>query len=603
MFDPKGQKLDMFGSAEAVSPRVVDQEIFGGNGIEIPDSGRVVAKPTPIMAIHADPKQPRRALPITIRMHWDGNPLDVTGMLAQWQSVAEAAYGQSIPLEALLNGEGEGFGADDCPPITQDYLALVRLARSIKAKPGLINPITIIQSDDKLVIETGERRWLSYHLLHLTFGDEWVKIPAAKGDAKNSAWLQAEENTQRRQLNAVSMARQLALLIMAARGEESYKPFEEVVSGGASDRRFYAQVADGNIHRIPRGMGERLQSAMGIGMEQLSQYRRLLRLTDDELVNDGLWTAADVGNWPESTLRELATLPTGKVRDVISRANWTLDDLKALKDAPAPQRPPVTSEWMHKRVRTKGNQFGTVVGVAGEWVDVEFDAGGRSSFVHTDLTIIVGAPTSRPAVTYTPPAPAPQRSTSIPGFSHDFVIGDMVRTRTGSEGEIVGLSGRLVSVKTKNGTTSHDYSLLTKIVTPVITEDMIEPDVDPDAPAPVQEWREGWTDGEGGNNESASDKADSVGHPEPKRILKFGSVESNFLFKMQEVAKLLNDIDTTNLINDLITMTDVQAIALADEQALKPKLDTIWKQMGESVEGWLTNTFAVVLQQIEEAAQ
>jgi hypothetical protein len=42
--------------------QTVSDEIFGGS-IEIPDSGRVVARPTPILSIHADPKQPRRTIP------------------------------------------------------------------------------------------------------------------------------------------------------------------------------------------------------------------------------------------------------------------------------------------------------------------------------------------------------------------------------------------------------------------------------------------------------------------------------------------------------------------------------------------------------------
>jgi hypothetical protein len=81
-------------------------------------------------------------------------------------------------------------------------------------------------------------------------------------------------------------------------------------------------VADGNVHRIPKGMGERIQAAMGLSMEQLSRYRALLKMTDDEQVNDALWTRSDVESWAEGAIREAYTLPIGKVRAVVEREQW-----------------------------------------------------------------------------------------------------------------------------------------------------------------------------------------------------------------------------------------------------------------------------------------
>ena len=439
--------------------------IFGAS--EAPDVGRVVARPTPILSIWADVKQPRRAIPLSIRMHWDGNPLDVAALLEQWATVAANQAGVTIDLEALLNGEGEGIDTDKFPSVAQDFIALVRLAAGIKAD-GLINPITVIESDSKLLIESGERRWLAYHLLYMVMGEAFIKIPAAKGNGNDSVWRQATENTQRRSLNAIGMARQIALLIMAARTSPPiasgtmHKEYDELVSAGVCDRRFYAQVADGNVHRIPKGMGERIQAAMGLGLEQLSQYRRLLHLTDDEQVNDALWTRADVENWPENTLREVATLTAVKVRAVVERDQWTLDDLKALKTPSLPSpiatgegiipRRPVTSEWMNKMVLTKGNLLCKVIGVDGDFIKVTQPNGQAKNYHYTELTISGDKPGAAPVTT--PSAVEPV----------GFGIGDRVRTRTGTEGEVVAVAGRMIGVKTASGVQTHYPDLLTKIV-------------------------------------------------------------------------------------------------------------------------------------------
>jgi ParB-like chromosome segregation protein Spo0J len=613
----------------------VDEAIFGvpGGSLGQLDEGRVVAKATPIMLIWRDPKQPRRAIPSTISMHSDGNPAEVVPMLKQWQLVAEEAAGVKFDVVKLLNGEGEGIDSDKFPSVTLEFLALVRLAQGIKAD-GLINPITVIESDGKLLIESGERRWLAYHLLHLFLGEQWAKIPAAKGNGNDSVWRQATENTQRRQLNAIGMARQIALLIIAARSQENqYQEYEDVVKAGVSDRRFYAQVADGNVHRIPRGMSERIQAAMDLSMEQLSRYRALLRLTSDEQINDALWVRADVDNWAERAIREITTLPMGKVSEVLQRPQWTISDLMALKEMPVdrppstiggqpqqqPQRPaaqpptrPIPAEWLGKHVSTNSGITGKVVDVSGDWIQIIKDDNRQKKSYHYQDMYFVAAP--KPATS----------STAIPGFDHEFRIGDNVRTRTGHEGEVVGLSGRLVTVRTKFSTTPHDHTLLTKIEKPApveqakfvlgdhvttqygrtgivagmegmmvlvnwdnskeqtdmnvlhlelvgdpqINENNIEEDVDPDAPATERQWSEGVSIG--GNNEMTSDKADSV---EPKRIFKKDGDAFALLNALVSYAISQGDSEAGAHIAKITLMTDVQAISLHDAQALKPMLD------------------------------
>jgi hypothetical protein len=659
----KGQKLNLFGGGSDLQS--VADDIYGVS--EIPDSGRVVARPTSIMQIWRDPKQPRRAIPSTISMHNDGNPLEAVPMLQQWQAVAEEAAGVTIPVEALLNGEGEGLDTDKFPSVSQEFVSLVRLAQGIKAD-GLINPITIIESDGKLLIESGERRWLAYHLLNVYLGDQWAKIPAAKSNGGDSVWRQASENTQRRALNAIGMARQIALLIMETRSSgstSSYKSYEDMVKAGGSDRRFYAQVADGNVHRIPKGMGERIQAAMGLSMEQLSRYRALLEMTDDQQINDALWTRADVENWPEFTTREVYTLPSGKVRAVIERVNWSLKDLQALKEVPVAKpfdyppppaaqtvvpRRPVTSEWMQKTILTKAGFLGVVVGMTDTLLTAEMEPDGkRAQFNFQDVTLVANDTNRRPPVV---PAPSPQRSTSVPGFDHEFRIGDKVRTRTGHQGEVVGLSGRLVTVRTANGTNAHDHTLLTKIAAeakfvigdkvrtrngrtggvvegyqgeqvrvnfpgsspfvipeyllfledeePQLDEDDIEEDVDPDAPAPAREWREGWTNGLGGNNQLVADKADSV-EASPELIIDANGSDGLIYANLIQITEQLGDDETASMLKHNLDITDVEVRSWGNAEQVSMKLNGMYAQLSKSLEKLLTSWYAEQLQLMEEA--
>jgi preprotein translocase subunit YajC len=354
-------------------------------------------------------------------------------------------------------------------------------------------------------------------------------------------------------------------------------------------------------------------------MEQISQYRRLLRLTEDEAVNDALWTKADVENWPEGWLREVSILTPVKVSQVISRATWTIDDLKALKEAPVtnpypvtaerfqqPQQPPATTEWMGKTILTKAGFYGVVRSVSGDLLTAEMEPDGkRAAFHYKDVTLVAADAHRRPPMTMTPPASTHSGANGDP-FTHKFAIGDTVRTRTGTVGEVVGISGRLVTVKTVNGTMVHDWSGLVKIEkpsplapsVPQIREEDIEEDVDPEATPPERPWSEGVSFGE--NHLDASDKVDSVASI-PQLIIQPNTFNFNFLLKLMAVAQLLNDGQTTMLINDLMKMTDQDASQMAASGQLKGRLDTIYGQMGNAMESWMTGQFADVLNQIETA--
>jgi len=292
------------------------------------DTGRMIGKPVDIMSVWADRQQPRRAVPGLIRSNWDGNPAQVADLLSHWQTVAEQKAGTTIPVMDILKGRG-GIESETSHPHFDEFMALLTLAQSIQ-RDGLVNPISIIRRGSSYVIESGERRWLAYHLLNHLVDKTYGKIPAIESKSSESVWRQAHENMQRSDLNAIEKARQLALLIMDLRGgQTNYNGYEDVVVG--CDRIFYAQVANGNHHPIPKGMSERIQSAMRLKRNTIAEYRSLLRLTDDnevDGVNDILWLRADEEDWAFRALVDFSRLPLDTLRAIVLQRSFTLEDLR-----------------------------------------------------------------------------------------------------------------------------------------------------------------------------------------------------------------------------------------------------------------------------------
>lgn len=459
---------------DGLDPAVVDEAIFGTGSLDKLNTGRIVAKPIDIMDIWADVQQPRRAVPPTIGLHRTGSPDEVADLLTAWHTAAQMASQTTIDVEALLRGEGEGVDADNKPSVYLDYIELVRLAAGI-ARDGLLNPITVVESDGHYLIETGERRWLAHHLLRLHQGDQWARVPAQVANGEGFVWRQASENTARRQLNAIGMARQLALLIMAARDKigQGYRDYAEVVGAMNCDRRFYAQVADGNTHRIPSGMAERIQAAMNLSEKRVADYRTLLRLTDDDLINDVLWVRADAENWPERGLRDVRTLPAGKVAEVVRRDTWTIEDLRPAPTLPTgnvaeparvtgPNMPPggpVPQEWMNQWVQTDTGLTGKVVGVSGNWITYREKNTGQQRSADYRKLVIIPEPTLTPRSLESLAASPSERGEDLPTVA----VGDTVLTRTGSTGTVKYVNGRMILVEDANGQKAHDLGTLRQV--------------------------------------------------------------------------------------------------------------------------------------------
>lgn len=288
------------------------QETFGS-------VGREKIRQIAIETIQPDPLQPRRATPSAVRQYYsNSNPAAMQHFFAQWlQEIKLERGGESLDVDAYLRGDEtdrapailtdeddeslDRIGSDTQPgPLETAFMKIIDLAASIR-RDGLTNPITVArhQQREGYVIETGERRWLAYYLLnwraaYLLDEDTWQKIPARIVDGV-SIWRQASENNTRDDLNAISKARQFALLLMDLYGMEAFQTAEVF----DMPQQFYAQVEDGSAYRIPHGSSESLLNAMGLqSANQLRQYRRLLRLPEP------VWILADDLNWSESFIRK-----------------------------------------------------------------------------------------------------------------------------------------------------------------------------------------------------------------------------------------------------------------------------------------------------------
>ena len=285
------------------------------------DNQRKTARPVDISNIWPDRAQPRRAVPLRARMYWDGDPRNVAQLFAGWQQELRHE-GSFLELEALLHQTHLPQGVDgnqdesnvdaawleQVGPLAAALMELAALALSIR-QSGLTNPITVARAERAFMLETGERRWLAWHLLHLHFPQEnWTHIPAHLVEYVD-VWRQAGENSARRNLNAIGRARQLAILLMDLLRERGYsfRDYDEVLAAGGNEREYYAQVADGHEFRVPRGEGERLLHAMGLkSPTQLRQYRALLRLDDQR------WQQADERDLAEGEIRRLQGTDAGR---------------------------------------------------------------------------------------------------------------------------------------------------------------------------------------------------------------------------------------------------------------------------------------------------
>ncbi len=269
-------------------------------------------KRLPLDKVMPDPTQARRVMPGWLRLRWITQSDTVVNILNQWLELAnkEATKRKRPELDVpfLLSRDtdltrvGWDSKEDTEPemgPIEADFRALLQLAASIRLH-GLANPVTVVTlPNGSYQLETGERRLLAYNLLHMLPGhveeQEFDAIPARVVEQKD-LWRQAAENGARQDLNAISIARQLALLLMDIYQEKgdfsTWSPHLDV--------EWYSQVRDSKQFPVPYGRGSEIAAALGLkSANQIRQYRALLSLPKS------VWQLADEFDWTEYRVREL----------------------------------------------------------------------------------------------------------------------------------------------------------------------------------------------------------------------------------------------------------------------------------------------------------
>lgn len=263
---------------------------MSGRIVDIQTKPIIRAKPIDIFKIQPNPMQPRRVIPSRFR---EGPLID---QIEAWLDEVETISGRAFPLAALIKGAIELRAREERVATTEELpmLRLADLAASIH-QDGLTNPITVVGAGDNFLIETGERRWVAYHVLHeYVGGDAYRAIPARRVSELN-LWRQASENTARDNLNAIARARQIALLLMDMHGWDNFAPIETF----DCEQDFYAQVADSVKWRVPYGRAEQLCAACGFeNASRIRQYRALLRLSREQ------WNRADDQDITEFELRK-----------------------------------------------------------------------------------------------------------------------------------------------------------------------------------------------------------------------------------------------------------------------------------------------------------
>ena len=344
----------LFANPNSLDPKTADAIGFGLGDLALEiaaaDSEFQAIEAVSIHDIYPNLIQPRYSIPHDLADIFSLQPGSVVDILERWIieiqmepgkkdfDITDYLRGQSTDRGALVETDDTEHGEEEQPATAKRaaLMKLIDLAASIR-RDGLSNPISLARQGDRYEIETGERRWLAYHILYWKFGDgdrrpdgsivNWSRIPA-RIVSRVDAWRQASENNARDNLNAIGRARQLALLLMDLHGWDNFIPLPEC----GSEQSFYAQVADGKSWRIPRGQGERLLNAMGLSTSsQLRQYRALLRLPAD------LWRRGDDEDLTEGELRKIKAALDSVTRVTVARPSKRRKDALARLAADANQ--------------------------------------------------------------------------------------------------------------------------------------------------------------------------------------------------------------------------------------------------------------------------
>jgi len=264
--------------------------------------------------VRPDPVQPRRVLPEQIHRKFHDNRLTPTQALRELVQLAQVSSRQngrpfSNVLELLPDIESDTEQSDKLSPEEETLRDLVNLAVTIR-DDGQVNPLTVVDMTQGVTrlyrIETGERRywatWILRDFIPSYEHDGMIDCIVVPSE-KSSIFRQAKENTARKGLSAIAMARQAALLLLTVHGYE--------IPITAVDNDFYRQALELDL-RGKREYTEAILNAMGgIDKRRFSQYKLLLQLSDEAL------ELADRHNLDEFRLRSILQLPSESQQEMV----------------------------------------------------------------------------------------------------------------------------------------------------------------------------------------------------------------------------------------------------------------------------------------------
>ncbi|MEO1668950.1 MAG: hypothetical protein AAFU54_30255 [Chloroflexota bacterium] len=237
--------------------------------------------------VRPNPLQARRVLPDRVYQDFHAERVTPTQALREVVKLAKIAAKQNgRPFDNVLDllGNPEDENAPEpssLTPVEQLLRDLTNLAVTIR-DDGQVNPLTVVDASDggiqKFRIETGERRywatWLLKDFIAGYQGDGMIPCIIIPQE-RESPFRQAKENTTRAGLNAVAMARQIALLLIYVHG----KPMPT----GPVPMDFYRQALELDL-RGKREYTETVYSSLGgISKALFSEYKSLLKLCDDAI--------------------------------------------------------------------------------------------------------------------------------------------------------------------------------------------------------------------------------------------------------------------------------------------------------------------------------
>jgi Trp operon repressor len=263
-------------------------QIINNGASEAQDDTSLRVQYLNIQLLRPDPVQPRRILPHDLHTAFHSQQISPNQALRELVNRVQgrarvAGRPFSNPFELVGDVHSEEASSSEADYSVEEVLLrdLVQLAITLQGD-GQVNPLTVVNISEgvmtQYVIETGERRfwatWLLRDFHPVESHDGKIPCIVVPGE-KASPFRQAKENTSRSGLNAIAMARQVALLLLAVHGYDI--PLQPV------SMDFYRQALDLDLRGKREHTADVLAALGGISKRQLSGYKSLLKLCDEAL--------------------------------------------------------------------------------------------------------------------------------------------------------------------------------------------------------------------------------------------------------------------------------------------------------------------------------